>query len=74
MDEEVYRRYTGGDGVRMKENLRLLLELVGPARIRVRVPLIPDYNTPEDQARSAAALRDMGVTEPELFEYVIKGD
>ncbi len=74
MDEAVYRRYTGGDGALMKANLRLLLELVGPARIRVRVPLIPDYNTPAQQARSAALLRDMGVTEPELFEYVIKGD
>ncbi len=74
MDEAVYRRYTGGDGALMKANLRLLLELVGPARIRVRVPLIPGYNTPAQQARSAALLRDMGVTEPELFEYVIKGD
>ena len=74
MDEEVYRRYTGGDGARMKANLRLLLELVGPARIRVRVPLIPDYNTPTQQAGSAVLLRDMGVTDTELFEYVIKGD
>lgn len=74
MDEAVYRRYTGGDGALMKANLRLLLELVGPARIRVRVPLIPDYNTPAQQAGSAALLRDMGVTDTELFEYVIKGD
>lgn len=74
MDEEVYHRYTGGDGALMKANLRLLLELVGPARIRVRVPLIPGYNTPAQQAGSAALLRDMGVTDTELFEYVIKGD
>ena len=70
MDEEIYRRYTGGDGALMRENLRFLLETVGPERVLVRVPLIPEYNTPEDQARSAEALRAMGVTKLDLFDYV----
>ena len=56
----------------MERNLRLLLSLVGPERIRVRVPLIPDYNTPEDQARSVKALQAMGVTRLDVFEYVIR--
>ena len=72
MDGEIYRRYTGGDGARMRENLRLLLSLVGAGRIRVRVPRIPEYNTPADQARSAAALRALGVETVELFDYVIR--
>ena len=72
MDEDVYRRYTGGDGARMKANLRLLLGLVGPERVLVRVPLIPDFNTPEHRERSVAALRDMGVTRFDVFEYVIR--
>ena len=54
--------------------LALLLSLVGPARIRVRVPRIPEYNTAEDQARSAAALRALGVETVELFDYVIRPD
>ena len=58
----------------MRENLALLLSLVGPARIRVRVPRIPEYNTAEDQARSAAALRALGVETVELFDYVIRPD
>ena len=72
MDAEIYRRYTGADGTRMKENLRLLLDRVGPEKLLVRVPLIPRYNTPEDQKRSAEALRAMGVERLDLFDYVIK--
>ena len=71
MDPEIYGRYTGGDGALMASNLRLLLDLAGPERVVVRVPLIPEYNTPEDQERSAAALRAMGVKKLDLFSYVI---
>ena len=74
MDEGIYFRYTGGDGALMRENLRLLLSLAGAGRIRVRVPRIPEYNTAEDQARSAAALRALGVETVELFDYVIRPD
>ena len=74
MDAEIYRRYTGGDGARMKDNLRFLLESVGPERIVARVPLIPDYNSAADQARSAETLKAMGVTKLDCFEYVIKGE
>ncbi len=72
MDGAIYRRYTGGDGALMRENLRLLLSLAGPARVTVRVPLIPDYNTPADQARSVKALREMGVTKLDCFSYVLR--
>ena len=72
MDAEIYRRYTGGDGELMKENLRFLLERVGPERVLVRVPLIPRFNTPEDRRRSADSLRALGVKKLDLFEYVIK--
>ncbi len=72
MDGEIYRRYTGGDAALMKENLRFLLAAAGPERVTVRVPLIPGFNSAEDQARSAEELRAMGVREPELFSYVMK--
>ena len=72
MDPGVYRRYTGGDASLMTENLRWLLSAVGAERVHVRVPLIPEYNTPEHQARSAEALRKMGFTSIETFSYVIR--
>ncbi|MBQ2641898.1 MAG: radical SAM protein [Lachnospiraceae bacterium] len=71
MDPGIYHRYTGGDGSLMAENLRLLLQKAGPDRILVRVPLIPQYNTAEDQARSAEVLRKAGVRRLDLFSYVV---
>ena len=72
MDEDVYRRYTGGDNARALDNLAAVLAAAGPERVLVRVPLIPDFNTPEHRERSVAALRDMGVTRFDVFEYVIR--
>ncbi len=72
LNPDTYSHYTGGDEGVMESNLRLLLDLVGPERVRVRVPRIPNYNTPEDQARSAEKLRTMGVTRIELFDYIVR--
>ena len=74
MDAEIYRRYTGGDAARMKDNLRLLLESVGPERVLVRVPLIPEYNTEADRGRSVRELRAMGVTRLDVFDYVKRAE
>ncbi len=74
MDREIYRRYTGGDGALMEANLRTLLDAAGPERVLVRVPRIPEYNTAEDQRRSAARLRELGVRRLDLFDYVIRQD
>ena len=71
MDPGIYHRYTDGDSTLMTENLRRLLQKAGPDRILVRVPLIPQYNTAEDQARSAELLRKMGVKRLDLFSYVV---
>ena len=72
MDDGIYRRYTGGDGALMRRNLTLLLDAVGPERILVRVPRIPQYNTAEDQKRSAEALRELGAERLDLFDYIIR--
>ena len=53
----------------MLENLKRLLALVGPERITVRVPLIPDFNTEDDQQRSQATLETMGICNFDLFTY-----
>ena len=72
MNPEIYRRYTGGDGLLMRSNLEYLLRKAGAERIIVRVTLIPGFNTPEDQNRSADALRDMGIQRLDLFDYVVR--
>ena len=68
-DPAIYRRYTGQDNALMLENLKRLLVLVGPERITVRVPLIPDFNTEENQQDSRATLEVMGIRNFDLFTY-----
>ena len=70
MDDDIYNRYTGGDARLMKKNLRSLLDIVGPDRICVRVPLIPDYNTEADRERTVSELRSMGIEHLDIFSYI----
>ena len=66
---EIYHSYTGKDNKQMLENLKLLLSLVGPERIVIRVPLIPDFNTDADRQASKALLESMGITHFNFFTY-----
>ena len=36
----------------------------------MRVPRIPEYNTKEDQEKSAERLRALGISNLDLFDYV----
>lgn len=72
MNEDIYRKYTGEDSSVMEENLQFLLQRKDAESILVRVPLIPGYNTAEDQKKSAEKLREMGVKRLDLFEYRTK--
>ncbi len=66
---EIYRRYTGKDNALMLENLEKLLQLVGPERITVRLPLIPEFNTEEDRTASKEKLAAMGIQKLDCFSY-----
>lgn len=68
-DPAIYRRYTGQNNALMRSNLEKLLALVGPERITVRIPLIPEFNTEADQRRSRAKLEAMGLRKFDLFSY-----
>ena len=68
-DSDIYHRYTGQDNSLMLGNLERLLALVGPDRITVRIPLIPDFNTEDDQQRSRQKLEEMGIRNFDLFTY-----
>lgn len=69
---DIYRRYTGRDNQQMLSNLQKLVSRIGPERIVVRMPLIPEFNTDEDRQKSKALLEDMGVTQFNFFNYIIK--
>ena len=69
MNPTIYAAYTGKDNALVKSNLALLLSLVGPDRITVRVPHIPDFNTDADVEASVAELGAMGATIFDVFTY-----
>ncbi len=70
-DPDIYRAYTGADNRQMLENLKNLLQLIGPERIIARLPLIPDYNTEENRQKSKTRLQKIGITQFDLFAYKV---
>lgn len=72
LDANIYRNYTGADNAQVLENLKLLLSLVGAENILVRVPLIPEFNTAEDQKRSIEALKKLGFQRFDAFTYIVR--
>ena len=71
-DPDIYRRYTGQDNGLMLSNLQRLVELAGPERIMVRLPLIPGFNTEQRRNASEQRLREMGIQHFDRFTYRIE--
>lgn len=69
---DIYRRYTGRDNAQMLDNLQRLVSLIGPERIVVRMPLIPEFNTDDDRQKSKTLLEDLGITQFNFFNYIVK--
>lgn len=57
VDPQVYKEYTGLDNQRVLENLKNLVALVGPEKVRVRYPLMPEFNNEEMREAGIATLR-----------------
>ena len=72
MNPEIYQSYTGKSNDNVIENLKLLLSLTSKDRITLRIPLIKDFNTESDREKSVSQLKEMGFTDFDLFNYVIK--
>lgn len=73
MSPHIYNRYTGRDNHRVVENLTWLSQhMETGSRIRLRLPLIAEYNTPDDVARSRERLQQMGFSEFDEFTYIVR--
>ena len=70
-DPATYEQYTGGDIIRVLDNLEYLLSKVGSSRIVVRIPTIPGYADMVSQRRSKEYLASLGVKYFDLFDYKI---
>ena len=69
MNPCIYKAYSGCNNEIVKLNLRWLIEHGKSEHILCRIPLIPEFNTPEDQQRSKLELEAMGITHFNLFTY-----
>lgn len=72
MDEGVYASYTGQSQEPVRDNLRILAEAVAPQRVKIRIPCISSYNTDDHVRSSLEQLREMGFTQTEVFDYLLK--
>lgn len=59
MNDEIYDRYTGTHST-IHESLKTLTQLVPEDKITIKVPLIPDFNTPRNTWNSVYELKEMG--------------
>lgn len=69
MNPNIYKAYSGSDNERVKSNLRWLIAHGKADNITCRIPLIPAFNTLEDQENSKHELEVMGITRFDLFKY-----
>ena len=67
---DIYHRYTSGHVELALSNLAWLISQGIADRITVRLPLIADYNTADNVARSRQHLEGMGITHFDVFEYI----
>ena len=71
MDPELYHAYTGGELSLALDNLKWLLDHIGPDRITVRVPIIPNYADAASQKQSIKVLQKLGIKKINAFRYKI---
>lgn len=74
LNPAIYEAYTTKPAKLMLENLEYVYQKVGPERMMVRVPYIPDFNTREDQNQTIDTLKKMGITNIDVFDYILDFD
>ena len=72
INNEIYENYTGKTNHLPVTNLKWLIAQGKVDKIRVRVPLIPDFNSEKDTENTVFTLKSMGIKEIENFSYKLK--
>ena len=70
LNPDIYLEYTSKDIGLLKENLQWLTAHVAKEDIFVRVPSIPNHNTPENIEYSVEELKKLGLVNIERFDYI----
>lgn len=69
LNEEIYRRYTGGELRPVLENLAWLANKRGKDAITIRIPLIPGYTDQADQERAVDFFKKQGYQNIQTLTY-----
>ena len=72
MDSTIYKKYTGKNNNNVLSNLKWLKDNGYSDKVIIRIPLIPNYNTKDNQIQSMAKLEEMGFNRFDKFHYVIR--
>ena len=72
MNPDIYKAYGCKENKQVVSNLQWLAANGYADKVIVRLPLIPDYNTDEDRQRSQQQLEEMGFTNFDKFNYIVR--
>ena len=72
INNDIYKSYTGQDNSAVISNLKVIAGNGRANDCLIRLPLIPGYNTDGDRDKSLVKLKEMGFTNFDLFNYIIK--
>lgn len=70
INNTIYKSYTGKSNHQVIENLKFLAQHGLADKITIRVPLIPSFNTADDQEKSIAYLKELGFKNFNKFTYL----
>ena len=72
MNPDIYKAYGRKENMRVISNLQWLAANGYADKVIIRLPLIPEYNTDDDRQRSQQQLEDMGFTNFDKFNYIVR--
>lgn len=72
MNPDIYKAYGCKENKQVISNLQWLAANGYADKVIIRLPLIPEYNTDEDRQQSQQQLEDMGFTNFDKFNYIVR--
>lgn len=72
MNPDIYKAYGCKDNKQVISNLQWLAANGYDDKVIIRLPLIPEYNTDEDRQMSQQQLEEMGFTNFDKFNYIVR--
>lgn len=72
MNPDIYKAYGCKDNKQVISNLQWLAANGYADKVIIRLPLIPEYNADEDRQRSQQQLEEMGFTNFDKFNYIVR--